>query len=73
MRWILSKEQLANARPKILSTLKWMKPLHKVPTYDFKVVFEYHSCFNEWWLMISGSGCGSTYTIKENHKRWKHI
>ena len=71
--WILSEEQLANARPKILNVLKWMKPLHKAPTYDFEVKFCYHSNFNKWWLHINGSDCGSTYTIKQNQKRWKQI
>ena len=69
--WILTEKQLANARPKILSTLKWMKRLHKAPTYDFEVNFEYHSSHQEWWLFINSSGCGATYTIKKNHKRWK--
>jgi len=71
--WILSKEQLANARPKILSTLKWMKPLHKAPSYDYEVKFEYHSSSKEWWLFINGSGCGATYKIKKNYKCWKLI
>lgn len=71
--WILSREQLANARPKILSTLKWMRRFHKAPSYNYSVEFKYHSNFKEWWLYINGSDCGSTYTIKKNHKRWKHI
>lgn len=71
MMWLLSDRQLANITPKIKRTIKWLKRGRLGELHEVKL--EYHSGFDEWWLHINGHGCGATYTIAENAKRWKLI
>lgn len=73
IKWLLTKEQYAAAIPKIKATLRWMDTLGKGASYRFEVKFEYRDLGHEWWMFVNGSGCGATYKIKENEKKWTHL